>query len=179
MNINNLTKTSSRVAATIWAILATTAASYAAEDIQPELLKEKVEWFNDGNSTMTIADGIRYLNLNENVRVIQGTLEILGDSAVLEYDEPTRELIRVTVRGTPVRYTQELKTSNGGEVRGNSKSIVLFSQDDTGETVVELTGDAHIESPDTTLNCAAIVYLPGLDLVPNTTGPCAGSFNQE
>lgn len=179
MNIKNLTKTSSQITAVICGILSVTSTSYGAEDIESALLKDKVEWSNDGNSTMTISDGIRYLNLNENVRVIQGTLEILGDTAILEYDEPTRELIRVTVHGTPVRYAQELETSAGGEVRGNSNSIVLFSQSDTGETVVELTGNAHIESPDTTLNCAAIVYLPGLDLVPNTTGPCAGSFNQE
>jgi lipopolysaccharide transport protein LptA len=179
MNIKKLSKVIAGITACICGIVSSNSLSYAAEDKQPALLKEKVEWSNDGNSTMTISDGVRYLNLNENVRVTQGTLVILGDSAVLEYDEPTRELIKVTVRGTPVRYAQELATNAGGEVSGNSNSIVLFSQNDTGETVVELTGNAHIESPDTTLNCAAIVYLPGLDLVPNTTGPCAGSFNQE
>jgi lipopolysaccharide transport protein LptA len=141
-------------------------------------LKENVVWSADGNSTMSIVNGIRLLNLNENVKVTQGSLEILGNSALVEMDELTRELIKVTVHGTPVRYAQTLATA-GGEVKGNSSSIVLFSQDDTGETVVELTGDAHIDTPDTTLNCAAIVYLPGLDLVPNTTGPCVGSFNQE
>ena len=152
--------------------------SFAADITQPALLAEKVEWSADGNSTMSIDNGIRILNVNDNVKITQGSLEILGDTAILEYDEPTRELIRVTVHGTPVQYSQNLETA-GGSVRGNSDSIVMFTQEDTGDTVVELTGNAHISFPDTTLNCVAIVYLPRLDLVPNTTGPCVGSFNQE
>ncbi len=149
-----------------------------AEQSESTLLKENVDWSADGNSTMTIEGSIRRLNLNDNVRVTQGTLVILGDNATLEYDEPTRELIRVTVHGTPVRYSQDL-ASPGSSVKGNSNTIVLYSQEGSGETVVELTGNAYIESPDTTLSCASIVYLPALDLVPNTTGPCVGSFNQE
>lgn len=178
MNTKFPTKPLVELVILISGVLAVCTMSYGAENTQAALLNEKVEWSADGNSTMHIVDGIRLLNLNENVRVTQGSLEILGDTAVLEYDEPTRELIKVTVHGAPVRYAQQLDTA-GGQVKGNSNSIVLFTQDDTGETVVELTGNAHIESPDTTLNCAAIVYLPSLDLVPSTTGPCVGSFNQE
>ena len=151
--------------------------SLAAENTEKALLAEKVD-YSANQLIMSIEDGIRFLNLNDNVKVTQGSLEILGDTAVLEYDEPTRELIKVTVHGTPVRYSQNLDTA-GGKVKGDSDSIVMFTQDDTGDTVVELTGNAHIQSPDTTLNCAAIVYLPRLDLIPNTTGPCVGSFNQE
>jgi lipopolysaccharide transport protein LptA len=178
MSVKNLISYASAFTVLSVAISSFSSLTYAAENNSSALLKEKVSWSADGNSTMNIVNGIRLLNLNDNVRVTQGSLVILGDTAVLEYDEPTRELIRVTVHGTPVRYSQDLDTA-GGSVKGNSNTIVMFSQDNTGETVVELTGDAHIESPDTTLNCAAIVYLPALDLVPNTTGPCVGSFSQE
>jgi lipopolysaccharide transport protein LptA len=149
----------------------------AAENNQSGLLSEKVDYSADG-IIMSITGSIRYLNLNDNVKVTQGSLVILGDTAVVEIDEPTRELLKVTVHGTPVLYSQDLDTA-GTSVSGRSDIIVMFSQQETGESVVELTGNAHIESPDTTLNCAAIVYLPRLDLVPNTTGPCVGSFTQE
>jgi lipopolysaccharide transport protein LptA len=152
--------------------------SYAAENTQTALLKEPVEYSNDGKTTMVISEGVRLVTLNDNVKVKQGSMEILGDTAVIEIEEATRELIKVTVHGTPVRYAQTVGNA-GGSVKGNSNIIVLFTQDNTGETVVELTGEARIETPDTTMNCAAIVYLPNLALVPDSTGPCVGSFNQE
>ncbi|GIT21729.1 MAG: hypothetical protein CM1200mP40_14110 [Gammaproteobacteria bacterium] len=42
------------------------------------------------------------------MRVTQGTLEILGDEAIFEYDANSNELTKVTVHGTPVRFQQQL-----------------------------------------------------------------------
>ena len=40
---------------------------------------QQVLWSSDGDSTMTIQGNIRVLEMSANVRVTQGTLEILGD----------------------------------------------------------------------------------------------------
>lgn len=151
--------------------------SSTAQELSTNPLPQNVEWSADGDSMMTVTGNIRTLNLVENVIVTQGTLVILGDRAVLEYDEPTRELIRVTVHGTPVNYKQQLDP-DGSTVNGTSDSILLFTEEVTGETVVELAGNAHIVSPDTTMDCAAIVYLPNTDLIRKATGPCTGMFSQ-
>lgn len=135
------------------------------------------EWEAEGQLTMNIVNNIRILNLQDNVVLFQGTLVIKGDTAIIEYDVPTGEFIKATVFGSPVNYTQQLG-SNESQVNGTSDSIEFYSAESTGDQTVELSGNAHIESPDSTISCAVIVYLPSLDLIPSTTGPCAGTFSQ-
>jgi lipopolysaccharide transport protein LptA len=149
----------------------------AAEDSQNTSLREDFGYRNDGELTMTLANNIRTLNLSENVVLTQGTLEILGDLAILEFDEPTQELIKATVYGTPVSYQQQLN-SDDAMVSGTSDSIVLTTEDSSGDTIIELIGNALIESPDSTMKCIAIVYLPDNDLIRKATGPCAGILSQ-
>ncbi|MFT6093042.1 MAG: lipopolysaccharide transport protein LptA [Pseudohongiellaceae bacterium] len=148
-----------------------------AQDLSAKPILQNVEWSADGDSMMTETGNIRTFNLLENVIVTQGTLKIVGDSAILEQDKLTRELIRVTVHGTPVSYQQQLDP-DGSTVNGTSDSILLFTEDATGETVIELAGNAHIVSPDTTMDCVAIVYLPNPDLIRKATGPCTGLLSQ-
>jgi lipopolysaccharide transport protein LptA len=151
-------------------------ANAAAESENDSLLQD-FGWTNDGEMTMATANNIRTVNLSENVVLTQGTLEIFGELAILEFDEPTQILIKATFYGTPVSYRQQLNTGDAG-IRGSSDSIVLINEDSSGETVIELIGNAHIESPDSTTDCAAIVYLPNTELIRTATGPCAGSLNK-
>lgn len=163
------------IAATV--LFAAAALSVAADAHSAEN-PQKLSYSADGELTMTVSDNVRTLNLSENVIIIQGTLRIVGDLAVLEFDEPTQELIKATVFGAPVRYTQGLD-SEDSEVEGTSDSIQLVTEESTGVSVIELTGNAYIQSPDTTMQCAAIVYLPDSDLIRKATGPCAGTLSQE
>lgn len=149
----------------------------AAADSENGSLSQDFGWTNDGEMTMATVNDIRTINLSENVVLTQGTLEIFGDLAILEFDEPTQILIKATIYGGPVRYQQEANSGDAG-IRGTSDSIVLINEDSSGETVIELIGNAHIESPDSTTDCAAIVYLPNSELIRKATGPCAGSLSK-
>jgi len=137
--------------------------------------QQEVQWSSDGGSTMRIEGNTRILELTDNVRVTQGTLQITGDEATFEYDVETSELLRVTVQGQPVNYQQQLN-SGGAQVTGSSKTLRYFQDDDDAGTVLELIGEAVIASPDTTMNCAAIVYLADQDLIREAEGPCQGSL---
>ncbi|MFK7865210.1 MAG: LptA/OstA family protein [Pseudohongiellaceae bacterium] len=137
---------------------------------------EELRYSADGELTMTVADNVRTLNLSENVIITQGTLEIVGDLAILEFDEITQDLIRATIYGKPVSYTQILSDDNAS-VNGTSDSIVLLTEESTDTSVIELNGNAKIQSPDSSMQCAAIVYIPDNDLIRKATGPCAGLLN--
>lgn len=151
--------------------------TYAAAASETASASQDFGWTNDGEMTMTTVNSINTINLSENVVLTQGALEIFGDLAVLEFDEPTQVLIKATIYGTPVNYQQQ-PDADGVGVRGTSDSIVLINEDSSGETVIELIGNAHIESPDSTTDCAAIVYLPNSELIRKATGPCAGTLSQ-
>ena len=43
---------------------------------------QRVLWSSDGDSTMSVEGNTRILGMTENVKVTQGTLEILGNEAV-------------------------------------------------------------------------------------------------
>ena len=136
----------------------------------------KVEWQAAGNSTMAIADGIRTLTMEQSVVVTQGSLRITGDKAVFEYSVSNNELQRITVEGAPVNYSQALSTAGSG-VSGTSSSLTMYTDSESEQSVVELTGNASLLSPDSAMNCAAIVYLVDLDLIREAVGPCSGSLD--
>lgn len=136
---------------------------------------QDVRWSADGGSTMRVEAGVRILELTDNVKVTQGTLQITGNKAIFEYDVESNELLRVTVEGQPVNYQQQLDSA-GALVTGQSLTLLYYQDAAGGGTVLELIGDAVIASPDTTMNCAAIVYLADQDLIREAQGPCQGSL---
>ena len=138
---------------------------------------QQVLWSSEGNSTMSIQGNIRILEMSANVRVTQGTLEILGDEAIFEYEANSNELKKVTVSGSPVRYQQQLD-EDGALVTGTS-DMLLFYTDELDETILELLGNANIESPDSTMRCEAIVYISDRDLIREATGPCQGTLSSQ
>ncbi len=137
---------------------------------------QEITWSADGGSKMTLLDGMRIWELADNVIVRQGTLEIIGDQAVIEINGESNELQRVTVHGNPVRYQQQLDDS-GALVIGSSLTIEFYEDNAGDGMVIDLVGDANIASPDTTMHCATITYLADTDLIRDAQGPCQGSLS--
>ena len=125
--------------------------------------KQQVTWSADGNSNMRIIENSRILEMTTNVIVNQGSLEIKGDRAIFEYEASTNELKQVQVYGTPVLYQQNLD-GDGSLVSGVSDSLI-FSINDFEETILELIGNAKIESPSSTISCSSIIYVVERDLI--------------
>ena len=138
---------------------------------------QQVIWSSEGDSTMSIQGNMRILEMSANVRVTQGTLEILGDEAIFEYEANSNELKKVTVSGSPVRYQQQLD-EDGALVKGTSDTLIFYT-DELDETILELLGNANIESPDSTMRCEAIVYISDRDLIREATGPCQGTLSSQ
>jgi len=133
-------------------------------------------WSADGDSQMSINEGIRSWNLSDNVIITQGTLEIRGDAATIEHSVSTNEVTKVTVIGSPVYYQQQLDSSDE-PVKGTSDSVSFYTDELDGTTVIELVGNAVLESPSSSFECSAIVYIAEQDLMRDTVGPCSGVFN--
>ncbi len=139
---------------------------------------EKIHSSHDGNLTMSTSGEFRILAMEENVKITQGSLQITGDEAIFEYLLASNELIRVTVTGSPVRYQQQLNAS-GGLATGTSDSLLLYTEPETGQNVLELIGTANISTPDSSMKCAAIVYLADQDIIREASGPCEGVINSQ
>lgn len=134
---------------------------------------QTIEWSADGDSSMSNESGVRRLHMIENVAITQGSLEIHGDEALLEYSTDTNELSRVTVQGAPARYRQAL--DDGGGIVSGSGDTILFYEDEDGNTVIELVGNADIASRDMDASCETILYVTDLELI-RASGNCAGAF---
>ena len=119
---------------------------------------QAVQFQADGGSTMKFVDQLRVVEMSENVKITQGSLEILGEHAIIEFDANSSELERITVRGAPVSYKQELDT-DGNTVTGSSETIEIYTDADTGETIVELIGNAEIRDAQSAWRCRAITYV--------------------
>ncbi len=139
--------------------------------------KQQVTWSADGNSNMRIIENSRILEMTTNVIVNQGSLEIKGDRAIFEYEASTNELKQVQVYGTPVLYQQNLD-GDGSLVSGVSDSLI-FSINDFEETILELIGNAKIESPSSTISCSSIIYVVERDLIRDAAGPCEGALGAQ
>tara|TARA_B100000945_G_scaffold216731_1_gene174849 strand:+ start:65 stop:580 length:516 start_codon:yes stop_codon:yes gene_type:complete len=139
--------------------------------------KQQVTWSADGNSNMRIIENSRILEMTTNVIVNQGSLEIKGDRAIFEYEASTNELKQVQVYGTPVLYQQNLD-GDGSLVSGVSDSLI-FSINDFEETILELIGNAKIESPSSTISCSSIIYVVERDLIREAAGPCEGALGAQ
>tara|TARA_R110002073_G_scaffold154989_3_gene310258 strand:+ start:470 stop:997 length:528 start_codon:yes stop_codon:yes gene_type:complete len=137
---------------------------------------QELLWSADGDSRMSIANGIRLVEMSNNVKITQGTLDIRGDAATIEYSISNNEVSKVTVTGSPVYYQQQLDSSDA-PVKGSSNSLSFYTDDIDGTTIVELVGEAVIESPTSNLKCSSIIYIADLDLIREAPGPCSGVFN--
>jgi lipopolysaccharide transport protein LptA len=130
----------------------------------------------DGGSRMSIVGDIRLMEMSDNVMITRGSMEIRGDTATIETVMSSGEVSKVTVVGTPVYYQQQLDSSDE-PVKGSSNSITFYTDENDGATVVELVGEAVIESPTSNFKCSAITYIAELDLMRDSQGPCSGEFN--
>ena len=137
---------------------------------------QELLWSAEGEMNTRIASGIKIIEMSESVIITQGSMEIRGDEATIEIDTNNNEVRRITVIGTPVLYQQQLDTSTN-QVKGSSKSIAFYTDETDGTSIVELIGDAIIESPTSNIKCKAIVYIADLDLIRDAPGPCSGVFN--
>lgn len=134
---------------------------------------QAIEWSADGDSSLSMENGVRQLHMTDNVIITRGGLEIRGDQALIEYSAETSELNRVTVQGAPANYRQSLD-EDGGIVAGSGDTI-LFYTDADGNTVIELVGNAGIRSREMDTQCESIVYVTELELI-RASGNCAGAF---
>ncbi len=159
------------------ALLTAALTSYSGINALESDTQQEITWSSDGGSSMSLIDGNRVWELAENVIIRQGTLEIVGDRAIIELDGSSNDLRRVTVHGTPVRYQQQLDES-GTLVNGSSLTIEFYEDSTDQGMVIDLIGEASIASPDTTMRCATITYLADTDLIRDAQGPCQGSLSQ-
>ena len=160
-----------RLTAIIIGCLSSTSSFSLEADKDQELL-----FSADGGSHMSIEGDIRLMEMSDNVIITRGTMVIRGDTATIESIISSGEVSKVTVLGTPVYYEQQLD-SNDEPVKGSSNSISFYTDEGDGSSVVELIGEAVIESPTSNFKCSAIVYIAEQDLIRDTQGPCSGAFN--
>ena len=160
-----------RLTAIIIGCLSSTSSFSLEADKDQELL-----FSADGGSHMSIEGDIRLMEMSDNVIITRGTMVIRGDTATIESIISSGEVSKVTVLGTPVYYEQQLD-SNDEPVKGSSNSISFYTDESDGSSVVELIGEAVIESPTSNFKCSAIVYIAEQDLIRDTQGPCSGAFN--
>lgn len=170
MNKHQIKPSVTTAALALFAILTGTVSALETDKDQ-ELL-----WTADGDSRMSIDNGIRIVEMSDNVRITQGSLEIRGDAAIIEYNISDNEVSKVTVTGSPAYYQQQLDSSDE-PVQGSSNSLSFYSDSVDGNTIIELVGEAVIESPTSNLRCSAIVYISEQDLIREAPGPCSGVFN--
>ena len=137
-----------------------------------------VNWSADGELLVTVENNRRILKMQDNVRISQDGIDIFGNSAIFEYTLDTQELLRVTVLGTPVNYTQA--SESGAEpVTGNSDTLIFYDDEFTEDTIIEMIGNAFIKSPSSTMNCASIIYVTERDLIREAVGPCQGALTSQ
>ena len=137
-----------------------------------------VNWSADGELLVTVENNRRILRMQDNVRISQDSINISGSSAIFEYTLDTQELLRVTVLGAPVRYSQASENS-AEPVTGTSDTLIFYDDELTEDTIVEMIGDAFIKSPSSTMNCASIIYVTERDLVREAVGPCQGALTSQ
>lgn len=126
-----------------------------------------------GPSTSRVEGNVRIITLEDVVKVTQGTLVITGDRAVFERDLDSSNIRRVTVTGTPAKYSQQLDVT-GATIEGNSDAIHYYVE---GEPVVEFVGSATLRGLNDVLSCVSIKYFTNSQFT-ETIGPCEGVSSQ-
>lgn len=72
-----------------------------------------------------------------NVRIDQGTLRVIADTMVVEYEQ--EQVVRIIATGTPARYQQQLE-GDQGQVHANASQIVYHTQTEA----LDLLGKAQL-----------------------------------
>jgi hypothetical protein len=106
---------------------------------------------------------------------------IVGDTARLERDTVTGDLIRVVVEGSPARFVRQAEI--GTEViNGSSLQIIYYNQAPSADSgseqllsVVEFVGEANFARGRTTLECVEIKHIVETSAT-DSPGPCVGVF---
>lgn len=99
-----------------------------------------------------------------NVRIDQGTLRVVADLMVVEYEAD--RVVRITATGAPARYQQQLE-GNQGHVHANAREIVYHTQTEA----LDLKGKAHLLQRGNELKGDVIRY----DIVAGTVDARAAS----
>lgn len=137
---------------------------------------EAVVYTSDGPTIVRPENELRIVELYDNVRITQGSLTITGNRAILQFTAADNQLVRATIHGDPVNYRQQQDDSDE-VVTGSSNTIVLTEDEMTENTIIELLGDAKIQTADSVINCAELTYDTVLNIIPTSTGPCGGSLS--
>ncbi len=138
--------------------------------------EQPLQFSSLGNVTTSIVNDLRIVEMSDEVQITQGTMEVTGDEAIFEYDASSGELRRITVSGAPVRYSQQLNTA-GNQVLGRSDTLLFYTDASSGETIIELVGNAEIQDSEAAWRCESITYIVEQELIPRSTGPCEGLMN--
>jgi lipopolysaccharide transport protein LptA len=131
-------------------------------------------FFADGAGSIEPSGNTRITTLRDNVRFNQGLVEIFGDTARLEQDIQTGELIKVTVEGHPARFSRSGQDSVD-TITGHSASIVYYNESVNGAlvSVVEFFGNASFNRGRTAFQCSQIKHIIESGAT-ESPGPCSG-----
>jgi lipopolysaccharide transport protein LptA len=127
-----------------------------------------------GASSIESSGNIRIATFRDSVRFRQGLIEIFGDTARLEQDIVTGDLIKVTVEGDPARFIRSGETSTD-TITGHSESIEYYYEtlNSTELSVVEFIGSASFNRGRTAFECTRIKHIIESGAT-DSPGPCSG-----
>jgi hypothetical protein len=148
----------------------------ALTDVTEELIVN-----TDGGGSIETVGNTQITTFRVNVRIQQGLVTIVGDTARLERDTVTGDLIRVVVEGSPARFVRQAEI--GTEViNGSSLQIIYYNQAPSADSgseqllsVVEFVGEANFARGRTTLECVEIKHIVETGAT-DSPGPCVGVF---
>lgn len=147
--------------------------SQSDDDSAPRINND-ILFFADGAGSIEPSGTSRVTTLRDNVRFRQGLIEILGDTARLEQDINTGELIKVTVEGDPARFSRAAE-DNVDTITGHSESIVYYYETINGAvmSVVDFIGNASFNRGRTAFECTQIKHIIESGAT-DSPGPCSG-----
>lgn len=156
----------------------TAAAQTLLESISESDREQDILYSADGGGSIETSGDVRTTILRTNVQIQQGNVTIFGDTATLEQDTLSGDLIRVTVEGQddqPARFTREAVGSDEEPITGHSHQIVYYNEPGDGMlySVVEFIGDANFNRGRTALQCARIKHVVETGAT-ESPGPCSG-----
>jgi len=128
----------------------------------------------DGASSIETSGNTRIATFRDNVHFRQGLIEIIGDTARLEQDIVTGDLIRITVEGDPALFSRDAEVS-ADVITGHSDAIVYYYQtvNETLLSVVEFIGSASFNRGRTAFECTQIKHIIETGAT-DSPGPCSG-----
>ena len=91
------------------------------------------------------------VNYNGNVQVDQGTLRVVAEKIIVEYED--QKVTRIIATGSPARYKQVID-EEGNEVKAKSDKIIYFTKNE----MIELIGNSYLWENDNEINSSVISY---------------------